>query len=147
MATIFTNIQQLVGLQITTNVLNDLPESDYSTPHRTALSFERAAYEGNYSNMFYASSNALNLHDIGTTNICEVPAQVISDMRLFSAEMHHSVYTNCIIEVCSENRLQYLITSIDMAQTNKPPETFRFVIDKIDNLWKVSAWNPADMAH
>ena len=51
-ASAYTNMQQLVNVRITPEVLAQMPTNDFSSPQMTVLCFERAMRSGDCTNLF-----------------------------------------------------------------------------------------------
>ena len=140
-ANAYTNLQQLVNVRMSPEVLAQMPTNDFSTPQMTILCFERAMRTGDCSNLFNCCSIEYNYQNLGITNVADIAAEKLAEAQCFVTNLQDCVNvkvqedelspSNVIIRVkVHEVRLGKLIESGD-----------RFDVRCVDGEWKIFAWD------
>ena len=140
-AGMYTNLQQIVNVRITPEILSQMPTNDFSSPQMTVLCLQRAMRSADCTNLFRCFSSEYNLRHLGITNIADVSAEKILEAQNFVVNLQNCVNvkfldvehspSNAEIKIkVHEARSGYMIESGD-----------RFNLRRIDGQWKIDAWD------
>ena len=136
----YTNINQLVGVEISGAVLARMPTNDYSSAQLTLLSFERALHSGDFTNMFNCCTVDCNYEDLQVTNIAEVALSIIEGIRQEATNSIASVIDDVEVRVDSETEYKIIIRNRESLNGHIGYERMRFDIKRNDDVWKIDEW-------
>lgn len=137
----YTNLQQLVNVRITPEVLAQMPTNDYSTPQMTVLSFERAMRTGDCTNLFDCCSLDYNLQNLGTTNIADISSSKIVEAMSFVTNLQDCVNVKVVEENISPSNVVIKIKVHESRSGNLIESGDRLDIRRVDGEWKIYAWD------
>ena len=136
----YTNINQLVGVELTEAVLVQMPTNDYSSPQMTLLSFERALHCGDFTNMYNCCTAECNYEDLQVSNIAEVAQSIIDGVRLAATNAIHSIIDSVDVRLDTDTRYKAVVRYRELKNGFTGYERMRYDVKKIDVLWKLDEW-------
>ncbi len=137
----YTNMQQLVNVRITPEVLAQMPTNDFSSPQMTILSFERAMRTGDCTNMFNCCSLDYNSSTIGITNVAQISASRIAEAQSFVTNLQDCVNVKVVEERISSSNVVIKIKVHESRQGNIIESGDRFEVRRVGFEWKISKWD------
>ena len=139
-ANAYTNMQQLVNVRITSEVLAQMPTNDFSSPQMTLLCFERAMRSGDCTNLFNCCSLAYNFQNLGITNIADLSATKIAEAGNFVTNLQDCINVKVVEENCSPSNVVIKVKVHESRLGNLIESGDRFDIQCVDGQWKIYAW-------
>lgn len=139
-AAAYTNLQQLVNVRMSPDVLAQMPTNDFSTPQMTILCFERAMRTGDCTNLFHCFSSEYNLKNLGITNVADMSTAKMAEARTFVTNLENCINVKVCEEYVSESNAVIKVKVHETRQGNLIESGDRFDIRRIDGGWKVCDW-------
>lgn len=142
LAAIYTNMTQLLNVPLSREVVTEFPASEYDTPQKTILSFNRAAVLGDFTNMYHCCTAECNKEDLEVDTLAEVPDDII---RQSSVNAQHDFVEKCVsIDVREDSTNRY--KAVLRYQSLRPDNTnsFERVVFELQRQgegWKISRWD------
>ena len=137
----YTNLQQLVNVRITPEVLAQMPTNDYSSPQMTILSFERAMRTGDCTNLFYCCSLEYNLQNLGITNVADISASRIVEAQSFVTNLQNCINVKVVEENLSPSNVVIKVKVHESRSGNTIESGDRFDIRCLGGEWKICGWD------
>lgn len=136
----YTNVQQLVGLPLSPDVLTQMPTNNYTTPHQTLLSFHRASHSGDFTNVFNCCTVSCNYRDLQITNISEIAESVIVGFRAEMTNAVVSVLDSVSERIVSDDRYLAVLRYREDRAGHVMYSRLRFDVRKNAGAWKIEEW-------
>jgi len=140
-ANAYTNLQQLVNVRITPEVLAQMPTNDFSSPQMTILCFERAMRTGDCTNLFNCCSLEYNLQNLGTTNIADISAAKIAEAGNFVTNLQDCINVKVLEENLSPSNVVIKVKVHESRSGNMIESGDRFNVRRVDGKWKIDGWD------
>ena len=140
-ASAYTNMQQLVNVRITPEVLAQMPTNDFSSPQMTVLSFERAMRTGDCTNLFNCCSCDYNLRNLGITNVADISAARIAEAQGFVTNLQDCINVKVVEENLSQSNVVIRIKVNETRGGNTIESGDRLDVRYIDGEWKICGWD------
>lgn len=137
----YTNLQQLVNVRITPEVLSQMPTNDFSSPQMTILCFERAMRTGDCTNLFNCCSHEYNLQNLGTTNIVDISAAKIAEAGNFVTNLQDCINVKVLEESLSPSNVVIKVKVHESRSGNMIESGDKFDIRLVDGEWKIYGWD------
>ena len=151
-ATIYTNLLQIINVPLTRNVVTNFPIAEYSSPHKTLLSFNRAVVLGDFTNMYYCCSANCNQEDLEFGDLSEVPDEMIRNTRNNAGRDPVQICVRIVEQATSpqEYKATCLFRALRSEKTNSY-ERVLFALRRYGADWKIEHWetrqgNPPEMS-
>ena len=139
-ASAYTNMQQLVNVRITPEVLAQMPTNDFSSPQMTVLCFERAMRSGDCTNLFNCCSLEYNLQNLGITNVAQISAAKIAEAQNFVTNFQDCINVKVLEECLSPNNVVIKVKVHESRLGNLIESGDRFDVRYLDGQWKIHGW-------
>lgn len=139
-ANAYTNMQQLVNVRITPEVLAQMPTNDFSSPHMTVLCFERAMRTGDCTNLLNCCSHDYNLLNLGITNVAQISASRIAAAQNFVTNLQGCINVKVAEENLSPSNVVIKVKIHEIRQGNMIESGDRFDVRYLDGQWKIHDW-------
>ena len=139
-ASAYTNMQQLVNVRITPEVLAQMPTNDFSSPHMTVLCFERAMRTGDCTNLLNCCSHDYNLLNLGITNVAQISASRIAAAQNFVTNLQGCINVKVAEENLSPSNVVIKVKIHEIRQGNMIESGDRFDVRYLDGQWKIHDW-------
>lgn len=137
----YTNMQQLVNVRITPDVLAQMPTNDFSSPQMTVLCFERAMRSGDCTNLFTCCSLEYNLRNLGMTNVAQISAAKIAEAQNFVTNLQDCINVKVVEESVSPSNVVIKVKVHESRQGNVIESGDRFDVRCFDGEWKICGWD------
>lgn len=134
-ASAYTNMQQLVNVRITPEVLAQMPTNDFSSPQMTVLCFERAMRSGDCTNLFNCCSLEYNLRNLGITNVSQISATKIAEAQNFVTNLQDCINVKVLEENLSPSNVVIKVKVHESRQGNMIESGDRFDVRCFDGQW------------
>ena len=136
-ASAYTNMQQLVNVRITPEVLAQMPTNDFSSPQMTVLCFERAMRSGDCTNLFNCCSLEYNLRNLGITNVSQISATKIAEAQNFVTNLQDCINVKVLEETISSGNVVIKVKVHESSQGRMIESGDRFDVRYLDGQWKI----------
>ena len=136
----YTNIFDLINVPMSRDVLSLMPTNDYTCAHKTLLSFQRAMYSGDFTNMYYCLSDECVHRNMQVTNISEVALSVVEDIASLGINAPVATIKEIQTKVDSSNRYIVVVKMAETKNGNENYERMRYELIKSDDIWKIDEW-------
>ena len=140
-ASAYTNMQQLVNVRITPEVLAQMPTNDFSSPQMTVLCFERAMRSGDCTNLFNCCSLEYNLRNLGITNVSQISATKIAEAQNFVTNLQDCINVKVLEETISSSNVVIKVKVHESSQGRMIESGDRFDVRCFDGQWKIHGWD------
>ena len=140
-ASAYTNMQQLVNVRITPEVLAQMPTNDFSSPQMTVLCFERAMRSGDCTNLFNCCSTEYNFRNLGITNVAQISATKIAEAQNFVTNLQECINVKVLEENLSPSNVVIKVKVHELRQGNMIESGDRFDVRCLDGQWKIHGWD------
>ena len=140
-ASAYTNMQQLVNVRITPEVLAQMPTNDFSSPQMTVLCFERAMRSGDCTNLFNCCSLEYNLRNLGITNVSQISATKIAEAQNFVTNLQDCINVKVLEETISSSNVVIKVKVHESSQGRMIESGDRFDVRYLDGQWKIHGWD------
>ena len=140
-ASAYTNMQQLVNVRITPEVLAQMPTNDFSSPQMTVLCFERAMRSGDCTNLFNCCSLEYNLRNLGITNVSQISATKIAEAQNFVTNLQDCINVKVLEETISSSNVVIKVKVHESSQGRMIESGDRFDVRYLNGQWKIHGWD------
>ena len=140
-ASAYTNMQQLVNVRITPEVLAQMPTNDFSSPQMTVLCFERAMRSGDCTNLFNCCSLEYNLRNLGITNVSQISATKIAEAQNFVTNLQDCINVKVLEETISSSNVVIKVKVHESSQWRMIESGDRFDVRCFNGQWKIHGWD------
>ena len=140
-ASAYTNMQQLVNVRITPEVLAQMPTNDFSSPQMTVLCFERAMRSGDCTNLFNCCSLEYNLRNLGITNVSQISATKIAEAQNFVTNLQDCINVKVLEETISSSNVVIKVKVHESSQGRMIESGDRFDVCYLNGQWKIHGWD------
>ena len=126
-ATIYTNLLQIINVPLTRNVVSNFPIAEYSSPH----------------NMYYCCSANCNQEDLEFGDLSEVPDEMIRNTRNNADRDPVQICVRIVEQATSpqEYKATCLFRALRSENTNSYERVF-FELRRYGVDWKIERWEP-----
>ena len=136
----YTNLFDLVNVPMSREVLSLMPTNDYTSAHMTLLSFQRAMYAGDFTNMYYCLSSECVRKNMQVTNISDVALSVIEDIGRLSTNASIVTIKEVRTKADSSNRYAVVIKTGERKNGYETYDRMRYELIRSDDVWKIDEW-------